>query len=284
MIPRLVPSKRRKSKRETTPSARKVGPQSVEAASQAKANALDGLWRRFTRRRRSDVRNLLVERYQSFLSEVVRRFAVRLPPNVDDGDLFTAANFGLIAAIEAFEPSRGVPFESYCELRVRGALLDELRTQDWLPRPWRARIERHKRAVELLRAQLEREPDDTEIAAALEMTYDEYSSVFNTGSFTAPSSTTSHTNGGERGAALLDIVPDRDADLPIERLTREEMLGLVTDSLSPQECRIVYLKYWEDLPLREIGEIEGLSESRVCKIHLNLLERLQARFLASDRA
>ncbi|MCC7012619.1 MAG: sigma-70 family RNA polymerase sigma factor [Planctomycetes bacterium] len=236
------------------------------------------LWRRFARQRHDEVRNHLVVCYQEFVHEIVRRFAAKLPPNVDPGDLSTAANVGLIAAIESFDRKRGVPFESYCELRVRGALIDELRSQDWLPRPWRARVEQRKRALESLRGTLGREPFDDDVAAALGISSEEYSVLFGSGLlFAQPGA---HARERDTGA-LLDVVPDTHADLPIERLTREELLALVTQCMTPQECRIVYLKYWEDLPLREIGELEGLSESRVCKIHMKLLERLQARFVSS---
>ena len=156
-----------------------------------------------------------------------------------------------------------------------GALLDELRIQDWLPRPWRARLERHKRVIEELRSRHGREPREDEIAAALELPLEEYSLYFGRG---GPLSTPSLGHGDAADGALIDVVADTHSDAPGERLTREELLALVAQRLSPQEYRIVYLKYWEELPMREIGELEGLSESRVCKIHTHLLERLQERF------
>ena len=238
------------------------------------------LWAAYRRRRGAAERNALVETYQGLVRDVVRRFATRLPKTVDPGDLSTAANVGLMAAVESFDAGRGVPFESYCELRIRGALLDELRSQDWLPRPWRSRVERHKRAIEELRSVLERPPSDEEISAALQMTLDEYRSNFGQGIPTAPSGSAMLARGdGELSS--LEVVPDTHSDAPGERLTREDLLALVAQKLSPQEYRIVYLKYWEDLPMREIGELEGLSESRVCKIHAKLLERLQERFRVS---
>ena len=116
------------------------------------------LWQAYWREGTDEHRNHLVEAYQKLARDVVRRYAARLPRTVDRGDLHTAANFGLMSAIASFDPSRRVRFESYAEMRIRGALLDELRTEDWLPRPWRQRLEQQKRTLEELRSNLGREP------------------------------------------------------------------------------------------------------------------------------
>jgi RNA polymerase sigma factor for flagellar operon FliA len=239
---------------------------------------LEKLWARYRRRPTDASRNTLVESYQRLVGGIVRRFASRLPKSVDKGDLETAANVGLMSAIESFDPERGVRFESYCELRIKGALLDELRSQDWLPRPWRTRIERHKRTLERLRSAAGREPTDQEVAEAMEMPVEEYQQIFGQGIPGAPAG--SMPSGEDDGdeAHSLDVVADRHGDAPGDKLTRDELLHLVAQKLTPQEYRIVYLKYWEELPMREIGQLEGLSESRVCKIHARLLERLKDRF------
>ena len=188
----------------------------------------------------------------------------------------TAGNVGLISAIEGFDPERGVRFESYCELRVKGALLDELRTQDWLPRPWRQRIEQHKRAAERLRGELGRPPSDEEMATELGLADDVYQQLFGTGLPTAPAG--SSPADDDQDGPLLEVVPDTQSEAPGDNLTRQELLQLVAQRLTEQEYRIVYLKYWEELPMREIGELTSLSESRVCKIHARLIERLRDRF------
>ena len=219
-------------------------------------------------------RNELVEAYQKLVEDVVRRFAARLPRTIDRGDLRTAANVGLMGAVASYDPSRGVRFESYGEMRVRGALLDELRTQDWLPRPWRQKMELQKRTAERLRAELNRDPRDDEVARAMHLPLSEYEACFGTG---LPGAARGPAADGE-GPSGLDVVPDARHDDPGERLTRDELLRLVAQRLTEQEYRIVYLKYWEELPMREIGDVMGLSESRVCKIHAHLLERLKDRF------
>ena len=119
---------------------------------------------------------------------------------------------------------------------------------------------------------------DQEVAESMEMEFDTYQQVFGTGLPTAPTGSMPMAEGDEEAAPLLDVVPDRSTEAPGERLTREELLRLVAQRLSEQEYRIVYLKYWEELPMREIGQLTKLSESRVCKIHSRLLERLKDRF------
>jgi hypothetical protein len=129
---------------------------------------------------------------------------MRLPRSVDRGDLDTAANVGLMGALSGFDPARGVRFESYCELRVKGALLDELRTQDWLPRPWRARLELQKRSIERLRAECDREPLDEDVAARMQMPLDEYRHIFGCGLLDAPVAVGADADG-EGGPGLEGV-------------------------------------------------------------------------------
>jgi RNA polymerase sigma factor for flagellar operon FliA len=249
-------------------------------AASARERAQARLWKAYRRRPDAELRNSLVESYQPFALEIVRRFAARLPRSVDPGDLETAGSVGLMNAIESFDPQRGVRFEAYCELRVKGALLDELRQLDWLPRPWRNRLERHKRALERLRSNKGSEPTDEELAEELEMSLDDYRRFFGSGLTAQPSGSLSIGDGED--VASLDVVADTASDAPGEKLSREELLRLVAQRLTEQEYRIVYLKYWEELSMREIGQLEGLSESRVCKIHARLLERLKDRFRVDE--
>ena len=262
--------------RESTP---KVG--AKVTAAEKKAAEAKRLWGAFFAAPGDDTRNTLVEWYQGLIAQIVRRFGARLPRSVDRGDLVTAANMGLISAIHGFDPERGVRFESYCELRVKGALLDELRSQDWLPRPWRQKIEQQKRTVERLRRDLGREPGDGEIASSMGFALDVYQQTFGVGLPGTPSGSMPASDGGSDDGgpmSALDIVQDKAAEAPGEQLSRSEMLQLASQRMTDQERRIVYLKYWEEMPMREIGELTGLSESRVCKIHTRLIDRLQDRF------
>ncbi len=258
------------------PAVRQRSARAASRAHKARESAQARLWRAYRRRPDPEQRNSLVESYRPFALEIVRRFAARLPRSVDPGDLETAGSVGLMGAVESFDPRRGVRFEAYCELRIRGALLDELRQQDWLPRPWRSRLERHKRALERLRAEKNAEPSQDELAVALGLSSLEYLHFF--GLSVPGTSSSSIALGDGEDLCCLDVVADTQSDAPGDKLTREELLRLVAQRLTGQEYRIVYLKYWEDLSMREIGQLEGLSESRVCKIHARLLERLKDRF------
>lgn len=268
---------------QTSPEGGSRGPR---AEREARDLAAAALWEDFQGAsddaQREERRNALVVQYQGLIKQIVRRFASRLPRSVDRGDLLTAANVGLISAIHGFDPERGVRFESYCELRVKGALLDELRAQDWLPRPWRAKIEEQKRTYERLRREFGREPGDAEIASAMGLDIEVYQQTFGVGLPGTPAGSM-RGGGGDSGdddgpASALDVVADRAEEAPGDRLTRDEIVHLVGQKLTEQERRIVYLKYWEELPMREIGDLTGLSESRVCKIHTRLIERMQDRF------
>lgn len=258
-------------------SAPKTGKQRDGSKPTAREVVVRALWKAFWKDPSTENRNLLVESYQHLVHDLVRRFSNRLPRTVDRGDLGTAGNVGLISAITGFDPERGVRFESYCEMRIRGALLDELRAQDWLPRPWRQRIEQHKRLREELRNRLSRRPRDEEVAQAMDMDLREYELLFGTGLPGLPAGSMPGAKDPDGAQAGLEVVPDTKSATPEDLLSREEILRLVAERLTEQEYRILYLKYWEDLPMREIGELMSLSESRVCKIHARLLERLKER-------
>jgi len=240
------------------------------------------LWRAYRKEPCDARRNRLVEAYQWLVDEVVYRLAQRLPRSVDRGDLTTAANVGLMSAVGSFDPGRNVRFEVYAEMRIRGAMLDELRSQDWLPRPWRARLDLQKRTLEALRSELGREPTDPEVASAMGLPVAAYEQVFGTVLPGAPAGAMPQNDGGEEFVSRLDRVVDTRSGPPGEDLTRSEILRLMAQRMSELEYRIVYLKYWEDLSMREIGELTHLSESRVCKIHAKLIERLQDRFRAQE--
>ncbi|MCY2960511.1 MAG: sigma-70 family RNA polymerase sigma factor [Planctomycetota bacterium] len=222
-------------------------------------------------------RNALVEHYQPLVRTIASALERRLPRSVDRGDLETAGNVGLMSAIEAYDPERGVPFELYAEHRLRGALLDELRNLDWLPRPWRARLEARRRAIERLRADLGREPWDEEVAVALSVPLHVYQQDYGPALVESPVTPAWGEDGNSASGQTLEAVPDEGREAPEERLTRDDLLRLVAQRLTVLEYRLVYLKYWEDMPLREIGTVLGLSESRVCKIHMALLDRLRCR-------
>jgi RNA polymerase sigma factor for flagellar operon FliA len=242
------------------------------------ASTIENLWRAYARTPGDEPRNRLVEHYQPLVRDIVQRCAARLPRLIERGDLDTAANLGLIDAIAGFDPARGVRFEVYCEWRVRGALLDELRSQDWLSRPVRTRLEQLRRVSEELRARLGREPSEAELEQALGPKAAARAFALGlSADFARPHLSGHGQDAGEDALSGVDVLVDPDSDAPRERLGSDDLYRLVAQRLSVQEYQIVYLRYWEDLSLREIGELLHLSESRVCKIHAQLLERLKAR-------
>jgi len=242
------------------------------------ASTIETLWRAYARAPGDETRNRLVEHYQPLVSGIVQRFSARLPRLIERGDLGTAANLGLIDAIAGFDPARGVRFEVYCEWRVRGALLDELRNQDWLSRPVRTRLEHLRRVSEELRARLGREPSEAELEQELGPKEAQRALALGLSTaFARPHLSGHGQDGGDEALTGLEVLADPDSDAPRERLGSDDLFRLVAQRLSVQEYQIVYLRYWEELSLREIGELLHLSESRVCKIHAQLLERLKQR-------
>lgn len=239
---------------------------------------VEQLWANYRKDPSDEARNRLVEVYQTLIKGIVRRFAARLPRTVDRGDLGTAANLGLMSAIGGFDPERGVRFESYCELRVKGAVLDELRAQDWLPRPWRQRMELKKRTIERLSSELGRPPTDDEAATAMGLEPDDYQQYFGRGLPSAPRGSMPGDDGEDDLSQALEVFPDRQSPAPDDHLIQSELLQMVTQRMNDQESRIFYLKYFQFMPMREIGQLTGLSESRVCKIHARLIDRLRNRF------
>ena len=247
---------------------------------------VDALWAAFRSEPGDHTRNALVEHYQPLIKQIVRRFGARLPPDRRSRrPASPPATWASSARCSGFDPERGVRFESYCELRVKGALLDELRSQDWLPRPWRQKIEQQKRTVEQLRREWGRNPNDNEVASAMGFDLDVYQQTFGVGLPGTPSGSMPADDGGEDGErepAPSTSSRIRPSTPRASALSRDELMKLVSQRMSDQERRIVYLKYWEELPMREIGDLTGLSESRVCKIHTRLIERLQDRFRAHE--
>ncbi len=236
------------------------------------------LWQEFNVDQRIEARNALVEYYQPFARSVVRRVRVRLPRSVEVGDLEGAGDVGLIQAIHNFDPQRGVPFEAFCEHRVRGAIIDELRRLDWLPRPLRNRLNRRKDLVDKLRTEFGRDPSDTEIAEALGLDIRSYLEEFTAGRDTPVLAASKAGSGGNSGENSLDFLEDTRTEGPDEDVFRREMLEAIASSLDAEGREILFKRYFENRSLKDIGEELGLSQSRVSKILGRLVDRLRDRF------
>jgi len=235
---------------------------------------LNRLWKEYCSGQRMEARNALIEFYRPFAFSVVRRVKMRVPHSVEIGDLEGAANLGLIQAIENYQPDRGVPPEGFFKHRIHGAILDELRRLDWLPRPMRNRINQRKQAVDQLRSELDRKPTDGEVADRLGVSMQEY--LDNFGGKESPVMASS--KAGSESEPGLDFMEDKRMEGPDEDVYRREMLAAISASLDAEGRTILFKKYFEGRSLKEIGEEMGLSQSRVSKIIGRLKERLKDRF------
>jgi RNA polymerase sigma factor for flagellar operon FliA len=241
---------------------------------------LESLWADYVETRDERIRNRLMEHYLPVVSFNARRMAANLSDEVDVEDLFSAGTFGLIGAIETFDPSRGFKFETYCGPRVRGAMLDELRSLDWAPRLVRRRARRWNDAMDNLTVRLGRLPDDNEMRRELDVDRREFTKISRdaqTMSWTSLNRKQGEEAGGEE-IFIIDVLEANHDCSPDQRAISEEIKELITSDLSRPERMLVLLYYFEEMTMREIGEVLQLSESRVSQMHSSILERLQRKF------
>src|SRR5262245_23023188 len=234
-------------------------------------------WERYVRSRTLRLRNLLVESYHRLVRETLRHLRPRPPTRLDRDDLASAGVFGLLRAIERFDPNRGVRFETFAGRWVRGAILEEVRRADPWPRKWRERSARLEEACARLRERHGREPTDGEIARALRVSLESYRAGYaplrGRELLFSPVSLASEEAAPSSGAATVPASEEP----PYERLARQELLDLALSLLDPRERAILHLRYFEGCSMGEIGARVGLHGSRVCRIHARALARMRAR-------
>ena len=240
---------------------------------------LDSLWKRYKSTKDLEARNLLVVRYLPLVEFLADRILQRLPRCVEGDDLRSAGVFGLLAAIDGFDLSRGFKFETYCSVRVRGAILDELRARDWVPRVVRSRVQKRERASRALTAGFGRPAMLHEIAAHLGWTEREVEDSMKGEGRAAVLSLGGGEDASERaGGSRLDNLADaREGGDPVLTAQQRDLVVYINRSLSAKERHVLVLYYYEQITMREIGEVLGLSESRVCQIHSRVLKRLKDR-------
>jgi len=247
---------------------------------------VDHAWEMYDLTRDAYYRNLLVSHYHHLVHITAEHVRRRLPGAVEVDDLVSAGGFGLMNAVETFDRSRAVKFETYCVHRIRGAILDELRRTDWVPRSARSRTQEYSRAVQSLETRNGRRPSDSEIAGELGMDSDEFEK-FQQGNM-APRLTSldeiHHDGPDSDGMRRLDILAAQKAHEPSRRARRRELIRELTHGLSRTEKLIIVLYHCEELTMKEIGLTLGLSESRVSQMHSLLLARLRARVSHHDES
>ncbi len=246
------------------------------------------LWQEYRRTRDRAVRDRLILTYAPLVKFVAGRLGSGLPAHVDEGDLVSYGLLGLIGAIERYDPDREIKFETYAITRIKGAIIDELRALDWVPRSVRARARDIERAIAELEKKLHRAPTDEEIAGKLGLTQEELDNSLteiSRSSIAALDELWTASDGGDQ-IALLDTIEDTLGPEPQSALAETEMreaLGESIARLPEREKLVVTLYYYEELTLREIGEVLGVTESRVSQLHTKAILRLKARLGGAAR-
>jgi RNA polymerase sigma factor for flagellar operon FliA len=243
---------------------------------------LRDLWRRYKTDGDEGARERLVVAYSPMVKFVAGRLGAGLPSHVEDADLISYGLVGLIGAIERFEPERGIKFETFAMTRIRGAIIDELRSLDWVPRSVRSRAREIETAQAKLEHELQRAPTEAELAAKLNMTEEELQSalleIANSSVYALDELWTVSDSSGDQ-VSLLDTIADESAADPQEALASTEVKDLLTEAISglpEREQLVVALYYYENLTLREIGEVLGVTESRVSQLHTKAVMRLKS--------
>ena len=249
------------------------------------AEQVDQLWTEYKAQGTSTARERLILHYSPLVKFVAGRVAAGLPQNIEQSDLVSYGIFGLIDAIEKFDPARGFKFETYAISRIKGAILDELRSIDWVPRSVRAKGRAVERAFSKLEAQLKRSPTEAELAAELDMSDTQLQTVLGQLSLTGVAALDEML--GDRGdsTTLGDTIPDR-GDGPGALLERSELRGQLAEAIErmPEREKVVLtLYYFENLTLAQIGEVLGVTESRVSQIHTKSVLQLRSRLQAAQR-
>ena len=264
---------------------------STRAAAKAKAAAqavrtkipstLEELWVSYKEEASPQAREKLIVHYAPLVKYVASRVATGLPANVEQADLVSYGIFGLIDALEKFDRSREIKFETYAIPRIRGAIIDELRSLDWVPRSVRFKAREVEKAYSELEARLKRAPSDAEIAEHLGVSLQELHDIVTQISFVTVTALEEVVSAGpDRGESmsLLDTLADLAATDPASGLEGNEtrlMLSSAINSLSEREKIVITLYYFEGLTLAEIGDVLGVTESRVCQIHTKAVGQLR---------
>ncbi|MDG2112353.1 MAG: FliA/WhiG family RNA polymerase sigma factor, partial [Actinomycetota bacterium] len=247
---------------------------------------IDELWARYRAEHLSTDRDRLVLNYSPLVKFVASRVGAGLPQSVELNELISTGMFGLLDAIEKFEPERGFKFETYAMARIKGAILDHLRASDWVPRSVRTKARQIERAYARFESRFHRAPTTEELAEDLglpiERVEEMMRQVANTGLVALD-----ETVGGDRGESITlgDTVADRGAG-PVEMFDDDELrhrLGGLINQLPEREKLVLALYYYAGMTLADIGDVLGVTESRICQVHTKAVLHLKARLEAVER-
>ena len=232
------------------------------------------LWDAYAETKCPEVKKQIIAAYFPLVKYLAERMVTTLPASVEADDLVSMGTFGLIEAIDRFDISRGIQFKTYCTARIRGAILDSLRTNDWVPRLVRLRTNLVDKTLRRLYAELGREPTDPEMAEALECTMPEYEKLRGEASPTSVLSLT-EDSGDADGGRMLDLLGDRKGRDPRRSQQLRDIREVMTRNLNEKERFVIHHYYFEALSMRQIAGMLKLTESRVCQIHSKVIRRLR---------
>lgn len=236
------------------------------------------LWVAYAETKDPEVKREIIAAYFPLVKYLAERMVATLPASVEADDLVSMGTFGMIEAIDRFDLSRGIQFKTYCTARIRGAILDNLRANDWVPRLVRLRTTLVDKTLRKLYAELGREPTDPEMAKELEMTMPEYEALRKEASPTAVLSLTDDSSGDDGdgpSSRMVDLIGDDHGDQPRTVQQLRDVKELLFKSLTEKERTVIQYYYFEGLSMREIAGMLRLTESRVCQIHSKVIKRLR---------
>ena len=253
----------------------------VSTALESTERGIDALWVEFKQTGAQTLRNQLIIYYSPFVKYVAGRVLAGLPRHFDEEDLVSYGIIGLIDAIERFEPDRNLRFETYAIPRIKGAIIDELRSIDWVPRSVRTKARAVEQAFTHLEGTLRRTPNESEVAAELEMTVGEFHKALRKISSVGMMALDEVLRGGERSerSTLGETLPDggRGPVDTFEAKEAKEALVQAVDGMPERERTVLMMYYYDGLTLTEIGDVLGVTESRVCQIHTKALRQLRSK-------
>ncbi len=246
---------------------------------------IETLWTEYKDHNSATARDKLLAEYTPLVRYTAQRMAINLPKSVQLGDLIGAGVIGLIKAVESFDATKEVKFETYATHKIRGAILDDLREQDWIPRSIRQKAKMVKNAYAELEKEIGRTPYDNEVAEHLNLKPIEFEELLNEVAPTAIVSLNeviSDNYGESTNTSLIDTLEDKDAENPLDRLGLEETKKTLANallSLPENERHVIALYHYEELTLKEIGIAMNITESRVSQIHSKAMIKLKAKLL-----
>jgi RNA polymerase sigma factor for flagellar operon FliA len=251
-------------------------------------SAIAELWREYKATGEERLRERLILHYSPLVKYVAGRVGVGLPPNIEQADLVSYGIFGLIDAIQKFDLERAIKFETYAISRIKGAIIDELRSIDWIPRSVRYKAREVEKAYAALEGRLHRTPTEAEVAAELGIALEDLHTIFSQVSFVNVVALDELLSaGGEKGdkLSLVDTLEDTKAEDPVQAFESEEtkyLLAKAINTLPEREKIVVTLYYYEGLTLAEIGQVLGVTESRICQMHTKAVLQLRGKLSDTD--